>query len=81
MKARGIKTWKEVITGVQQLVRLLFNNSFMSPGLVLKDTFDVMKTNPKGKKCQVWRYQNFDDINDYRGKFFIVCSGVEKRLV
>ena len=35
MKVGGIKTWKELTTGVQQLVRLLFNNNFISPGLVL----------------------------------------------
>ena len=35
MKAGGIKTWKELTTGVQQLVMLLFNNNFINPGLVL----------------------------------------------
>ena len=36
MKVRGMKTWKELTTGVQQLVRLLFNNNFINSGLVLK---------------------------------------------
>ena len=31
MKVQGLKTWKEVTTGDQQLVRLLFNNDFVSP--------------------------------------------------
>ena len=31
MKARGIKTWRELTIGVQQLVRLLFNNNFINP--------------------------------------------------
>ena len=35
MKVGGIKTWKELATGVQQLIRLLFNNNFINPGLVL----------------------------------------------
>ena len=35
MKVGGIKTWKELTIGVQQLVRLLFNNDFINPGLVL----------------------------------------------
>ena len=35
MKVGGIKTWKELTIGVQQLVRLLFNNNFINPGLVL----------------------------------------------
>ena len=35
MKVGGIKTWKELTTGVQQLVMLLFNNNFTNPGLVL----------------------------------------------
>ena len=35
MKVGGIKTWKELAIGVQQLVKLLFNNNFMNPGLVL----------------------------------------------
>ena len=35
MKDGDIKTWKERTTGVQQLVRLLFNNHFAKPGLVL----------------------------------------------
>ena len=33
MKVGGIKTWKELATGVQQLVRLFFNNNFINPGL------------------------------------------------
>ena len=28
MKVGGIKTWKELMIGVKQLVRLLFNNNF-----------------------------------------------------
>ena len=35
MKVGGSKTWKELTIGVQQLVRLLFNNNFINPGLVL----------------------------------------------
>ena len=35
MKVQGLKTWKELMTGVQQLERLLFNNNFTKPGLVL----------------------------------------------
>ena len=35
MKVQGMKTWKEVTTGVQHLVSLLFNNNFINPGLVL----------------------------------------------
>ena len=35
MKAGGIKTWKKLAIGVQQLVRLLSNNNFINPGLVL----------------------------------------------
>ena len=35
MKVGGIKTWKELTTGVQQLVSLLFNNNFINPRLVL----------------------------------------------
>ena len=37
MKVGGIKTWKELATCVQQLVRLLFNNDFVNPGLFLYD--------------------------------------------
>ena len=37
MKVRGIKTWKELTIGVQQSVRLLFNNNFINPGLVLSN--------------------------------------------
>ena len=33
MKVGGMKTWKELTTGVQQLVWLLFNNNFINPGL------------------------------------------------
>ena len=32
MKVGGIKTWKKLTIGVQQLVRLLFNNNFINPG-------------------------------------------------
>ena len=35
MKVAGIKTWKELTIGVQQLVRLLFENNLIAPGLVL----------------------------------------------
>ena len=35
MKVGGIETWKELTIGVQQLVRLLFNNNFINPELVL----------------------------------------------
>ena len=35
MKVGGITTWKELVIGVQQLVRLLFNNNFISPELLL----------------------------------------------
>ena len=35
MKVGGIKTWKELVIGVQQLIRLLANNNFINPGLVL----------------------------------------------
>ena len=35
MKVGGIKTWKELTIGVKQFVRLLFNNDFINPGLVL----------------------------------------------
>ena len=31
MKVGGIKTWKELTIGVQQMVRLLFNNNFINP--------------------------------------------------
>ena len=34
-KVRGMTTWKELMTGVKQLVRLLFKNNFINPGLVL----------------------------------------------
>ena len=37
MKAGGMKTWKELATGVQQLVRLPFNKDFINPGLVLEN--------------------------------------------
>ena len=30
MKVGGIKTWKELTTGVQPSVRLLFNNDFIN---------------------------------------------------
>ena len=40
-EVRGMKTWKELTTGVQQLVRLLFNNDFVNPGLSLKGLFLV----------------------------------------
>ena len=36
MKGRGMTTWKELTTGVQQLVRLLFNNNFINPDLSFK---------------------------------------------
>ena len=35
MKAGGTKTCIELTIGVQQLVRLLFNNNFINPGLFL----------------------------------------------
>ena len=35
MEVGLVKTWKELTIGVQQLVRLLFNNNFINPGLVL----------------------------------------------
>ena len=35
MNVQGTKTWKELTTGVQLLLRLLFNNNFINPGLVL----------------------------------------------
>ena len=35
MKVGGIKTWNELTIDVQQLVRLLFKNDFINPGLVL----------------------------------------------
>ena len=34
MKVGGIEIWKELTIGVQQLVRLLFSNNFINPGLV-----------------------------------------------
>ena len=36
MKVGGTKTWKELTIGVQQLVRLLFNNNFIDAGRVLE---------------------------------------------
>ena len=36
MKAGDIKTWKLLTIGVQQLVRLQFNNNLINPGLALK---------------------------------------------
>ena len=36
MKVQGMKTWKELTTGVQQMVRMLFNNNLIDPGLVLE---------------------------------------------
>ena len=35
MKVGGIKPWKELMIGVQQLVWLLFNIDFINPGLVI----------------------------------------------
>ena len=35
MKVGDMKTWKEHTIGVRQLARLLFNNNFIDPGLVL----------------------------------------------
>ena len=35
MKVGGIKTWKILTNGIQQLVRVLFSNNFINPGLVL----------------------------------------------
>ena len=35
MEVGGIKTWKELTIGVQQLVKLLFNNNFINSGLFL----------------------------------------------
>ena len=32
MKVGGIKTWKELTIGVQELAKLLFNNNFINPG-------------------------------------------------
>ena len=36
MKVGGFKTSKKLTIGVQQLVRLIFNNNFINPGLVLQ---------------------------------------------
>ena len=36
LKLEASKTWKELTIGVQQLVRLLFKNNFIKPGLVLE---------------------------------------------
>ena len=33
MKVGGIKTWKELTISVQQLIRLLFDNNSINPGL------------------------------------------------
>ena len=38
MKVGDIKTWKELKIGVQQLVKLLFHNNFITPGLALEKT-------------------------------------------
>ena len=35
MKVGDITTWKEFTTGVQQFVKLLFDNNFINAGLVL----------------------------------------------
>ena len=35
-KVKGIKTWKELTIGAQQLVRLLFNNNLSTSGLSFK---------------------------------------------
>ena len=35
MKIGGIRTWKELTTGVQLLIKLLFNNNVIIPGLIL----------------------------------------------
>ena len=36
MKVGDVTTWKELAIGVQQLVRLLFDNNSINSGLVLK---------------------------------------------
>ena len=38
MKVAGIKTWNQPTIDLQQLVRLVFNNDFINPGLVLQST-------------------------------------------
>ena len=38
MNVGGIKTWKELTTDDQQLVRLLLNNNFINPDLSLKES-------------------------------------------
>ena len=48
MKVGGMKTWKKLMTGVQQLVRLLFNNNFINPGLVLYVKFAVLENSKCG---------------------------------
>ena len=35
MKVGDVTTWKELTIGGQQLVRLLFDNNYINPGLVL----------------------------------------------
>ena len=37
MEVGGIKTWKELKNGVQQLIRLHFNNSLSTPDLSPKN--------------------------------------------
>ena len=43
MKVGSIKTWRELMIGVQQLARLLFNNDFINPGLAF-NIFRAEKT-------------------------------------
>ena len=36
MAVRGVTTWKELMIGIRQLVRLLFDNDFITPELLFK---------------------------------------------
>ena len=42
MKVGGIKTWKEITTGTQQLVRLSFNNNYLMYILNFVSGFDAI---------------------------------------
>ena len=50
MKVGGIKIWKEHTIGVQQLIRLLFNNNVANPGLSFKITELHRKNDNPGSK-------------------------------
>ena len=81
MKVAGIKTWKEIMIGVQELVRLLFNNNLSTSDWIIIPTSDLSIEKKCSYPCCGMAFPSLRDLGTAYSIYVIDCSTTTVRVI